>query len=153
MNMPSKSKSNGFTLIELVVVLVLLSIIGVFGSLFLINMVRSYKWAEDNAHLAQKAQVALTRIAVELATTDQTVSFTGTSLTYGDRSVGRHSGESYLRLATGGADLSAGNILVNRVTNFSVTKPGSHLFEISLELTGDNGAPQQFVTHIATVIP
>ncbi len=36
----------------------------------MVRMVQSYKWAEDNAHLAQKAQVALTRMSVEMAYAD-----------------------------------------------------------------------------------
>lgn len=64
--MENQSYRAGFTLVEIIAVLMLLGIIGVFGSFFLVNMVKSYQRAEDNAHLAQKAQVALTRLAVEM---------------------------------------------------------------------------------------
>jgi len=62
-----KKNNAGFTVIELIAAFLLLGIIGVFGSLFLVNMVKSYQWTKDNAHFAQQVQVVLTRIAVEMA--------------------------------------------------------------------------------------
>ena len=66
-DMAIRSQNAGFTLIEMIAGLLLLTIIGVFGSMLLVNIVKSYQWAQDNAHLTQKAQVALTRIAVEMS--------------------------------------------------------------------------------------
>lgn len=81
--MVQKLNKKGFTVVEIVVVIVLLGIIGLFGTMLLVNIVRSYQMAEDNAHLAQKAQIALTRIAVEMSYADEgSVAIADDAITY-----------------------------------------------------------------------
>jgi prepilin-type N-terminal cleavage/methylation domain-containing protein len=59
-------KMNGFTLIELVAVLVILGMVGAAGSLGLMQAIQGFVSSADNNNLATKAQIALTRINVEL---------------------------------------------------------------------------------------
>lgn len=56
----------GFTLIEVIVSLVILGVLAAVSTIAIFKIVEGYQLAKDNAHLTQKAQVALTRIAVEL---------------------------------------------------------------------------------------
>ena len=150
--------SSGFTLIELIVVIVILGIISIFGTFFLVNMVKSYMWATDNAHLTQKAQVALTRIAVETAYADSaSVVITGNTITYNatypDEAATSNqikldsSDPGRLVLVRGGDD----HVLTDRVTSFTVSE--DHLddgyFTVTLTMTGANNAPQTFTKTIA----
>ncbi len=72
----------GFTMIEIIVTLALLGIIGVFGTMFMLDIVQSYRFADQAAHTSQKAQVTLTRISNEMAYADTTPSISGNTLDY-----------------------------------------------------------------------
>jgi len=63
---PKHPDNTGFTLVEIIVTIILLGIIGSFSGHMLVNAVRSYTFAHDNAELTQKAQVAMMRITTEL---------------------------------------------------------------------------------------
>ncbi len=157
--MAVKGRQGGFTLIETITVLVILGLLGVLGSMAAVNAVRGYKWAEDNAHLAQKAQVALTRIAVELAyATDVSVHGNGRRINYdaeypdgtasSNNNVGRQGNQSVVRLALNGP-LAQGRILIDGVAGFTASLESSGLLAIELQVTGANEAEQTFRTSIA----
>ncbi len=57
----------GFSLVELIAVLVILGIVGAAGTLGFADAVRGFIFGEDNMALAQKAQMTLNRISIELA--------------------------------------------------------------------------------------
>jgi prepilin-type N-terminal cleavage/methylation domain-containing protein len=59
-------KPNGFTLFELIAVLVILGMVGAAGSLGLMQAIQGFIRSADNNNLATKAQIALTRINTEL---------------------------------------------------------------------------------------
>ncbi len=59
-------KQNGFSLVEIIAVLVILALVGTAGTLGFVDAIRGYVFATDNVELAQKAQVALNRLNVEL---------------------------------------------------------------------------------------
>ncbi len=59
-------KNKGFTLIELIAGLVLFGILTSFVGIGLVDIVKSYTFSQENNELAQKAQLALTRIKLEL---------------------------------------------------------------------------------------
>jgi prepilin-type N-terminal cleavage/methylation domain-containing protein len=56
----------GFTMIELISVIILLGILGVFTSLFIAKFIEGYYFTQTNAETALKAQVALDRISLEM---------------------------------------------------------------------------------------
>ncbi len=59
-------KQRGFTLIEIIVSLVLMGIIGLFIGQAIYRVVQSYIFAKSNVELTEKAQLALTRMSLEL---------------------------------------------------------------------------------------
>lgn len=58
--------SKGFTLIEMVVTLVLVGIMAVGMTYFLIPGIQGYLFAQENAELTQKVELAMTRLTREL---------------------------------------------------------------------------------------
>ena len=59
--------SIGFTLIEIVIVLLLIGILAVFSSRLLTTVVQGYVLARSSDEVAQKAQMALQRMTIELS--------------------------------------------------------------------------------------
>ncbi|GAU08961.1 prepilin-type N-terminal cleavage/methylation domain-containing protein [Desulfoplanes formicivorans] len=59
-------KQHGFTLIEIIVSLLLVAIITAFAGMGLVQTVESYMFSRDTVTLTEKAQLASTRIALEL---------------------------------------------------------------------------------------
>ena len=57
----------GFTLIEIVVVIVVLGIMALMGSFGLERAMDGYNLARENSQISQKAQIALDRLAIELS--------------------------------------------------------------------------------------
>ena len=58
-------KESGFTLLEIILALVIFSIIVAVAGLGIVTGVKGYVFARQNAHSAQKAQMALARITRE----------------------------------------------------------------------------------------
>jgi len=75
---------SGFTLIEIVVVLVLLGVIATFSSLFLVTGIEGYLSSREASKAALKARVTLNRISLELRDINDIPSapVTNTSITY-----------------------------------------------------------------------
>ena len=76
------NKKNGFTLIELIMSFVIMSILGTGGSLVFLNIIDGYLVAKKNNIIVQNAQVILTRLAKELSSTRSITSGGSTSLTF-----------------------------------------------------------------------
>jgi prepilin-type N-terminal cleavage/methylation domain-containing protein len=82
----------GFTLVEIIAVLVLIGILAVFGSQILSTAVRGYTLARSSDELVQKAQMALQRMTIEFSSINYAgTSGTDTALTYNcGTSIGSH---------------------------------------------------------------
>ena len=152
----NNKNSTGFTLVEIIAVLLILAIIGVFGSMLVVSMVKSYQWADDNAHLAQKTQVALTRIAAELTYAqfievedDTTILYIAV---YPGESIGDTTQSSgMISLSNGEIMLDEQYTLIDRVTRFAVREDeeNDRLVHFEIQVTGANDEPQLFETSIA----
>ena len=150
--------AKGFTLIEIIIALVILGAIGVVGTMALANVIKGYQWAKDNAHLSQKAQVALTRITSELNfATD--VSINGNTIRYdaqypdgttsASNRIGVQGGQTVLRLSVDNSPLGQGYILADNVIDFTPSRPNNHLIAIELRMQGVNGTEKTLTTSIA----
>ena len=61
------SKKNGFTLIELITVMVIVAILSVIAGMGLVQIANGYVFAKKNAVAAQQAQIALARLTKEFS--------------------------------------------------------------------------------------
>ena len=112
-------KSNsGFTLIEVIAVLVLVGILSAMAGIGIVRGVEGYLLAQSNAETTQKAQLALSRITLELTelsdisstSTDSAVIF---SIPSESRKIGLHG--ATIKWASGNTLLTEGDILRNGV--------------------------------------
>jgi prepilin-type N-terminal cleavage/methylation domain-containing protein len=60
-------KQQGITLIEVIAVLIILGLVATAGTLGFVTAMRGYVFATDNIDLAQKAQIVLNRMNIELS--------------------------------------------------------------------------------------
>ena len=67
----------GFTLVEVIASLVIVGILGAIAGMGIVTGMRGYLQAKENGHLAQKAQIAMTRIYRELIGLTDVVDFGG----------------------------------------------------------------------------
>ena len=65
----------GFTLVEVIASLVIVGILGAIAGMGIVTGLRGYLQAKENGHLAQKAQIALTRINRELMELTDVIDF------------------------------------------------------------------------------
>ena len=108
----------GFTLIEIIAVLVLVGILSAMAGFGLVQGVEGYLFAKNNAATTQKAQLALERISRELAelsAIDSTSS--GTAIIFSNPAGSRKIGlaGSTIKWAAGSTLLPVGDILIEDV--------------------------------------
>jgi prepilin-type N-terminal cleavage/methylation domain-containing protein len=78
--MREKNRQKGFTLIEMIVVLVLVGILSAAAGMGLITAMQGYLFAKDNAAVSEKVQLAMSRIYRELIECDNCTGTTGSSV-------------------------------------------------------------------------
>lgn len=72
----------GFTLIEVIMSIVILSIISAIAGMGFVSMINGYVLAKKNAYTVQNAEIILTRLSKELTSTCCITSSNQTSLTF-----------------------------------------------------------------------
>ncbi len=60
------NRKSGFTLVEIVASLVLVGFMSVFAGSVIVTFTKGYLFTKENAHMVQKAQLAMSRINREL---------------------------------------------------------------------------------------
>ncbi|HDR15660.1 MAG TPA: type II secretion system protein [Desulfobacteraceae bacterium] len=153
MNRNKEMRSRGgFTLIEIIAVLVLLGILGVMAAFGIATGVQGYLTAAENAAMSQKAQLAVNRLSREIlecfdCDQDNSSFDVGTKTTYtfentlGQRLVEHESGTVKLE----------SEVLVDSVSNFDMTRDSNddRLIIITLRLSHQtSGSTQEFKTSI-----
>lgn len=112
---------NGFTLIEIIMSLVILSIVGVFASMWFITMINGYILTKSNADTIQNAEIILARLAKELSSTTSITEGNKTSLTFLSKSTNPVDPPLTLSWASGTPNLSLGDdILANKIALFNL---------------------------------
>lgn len=77
--------NKGFTLIELVIVIAIISLISFVGAFMLTEAVRAYLQSEESATSTMQANLALERMSRELRTADAFSTINASSVTFDDQ--------------------------------------------------------------------
>jgi prepilin-type N-terminal cleavage/methylation domain-containing protein len=120
-------QQSGFTLVEIIVVLLLTSILAATTGLLLTTSIRSYALVKQSAEVTQKAQLALTRMRLELENISDVHTAGATSLYYRIKPEGET--ESSRTLGLDGSEVklgtalpvSSGNVLIDQVAAFDLS--------------------------------
>jgi len=122
----------GFTLIEIVVTLILVSILSVFAGLFMTTFLNGYFMVKNNSETAMKAQMALDRISLELRDVNAVSALTDDSLiTYTNPSgAGRT-----IKFVGPNVYLStpADNILIDNVQVFTLSATYRNVYNVAAD--------------------
>lgn len=126
MTMDHEHKQSGFTLVEIIVVLLLVSILAATTGLLLTTSIRSYTLVRQSADVVQKAQLALSRMRLELEHISDVHTAGATSLYYRIKPEGESETTRVLGLDGSNVKLgdalpaSSGNILIDQVASFDL---------------------------------
>ncbi|MBU0768308.1 MAG: prepilin-type N-terminal cleavage/methylation domain-containing protein [Proteobacteria bacterium] len=155
----SINRKRGFTLIELVMSLVILSIVGAFTGMWFLTMINGYVLAKNNAATVQNAEIITARLAKELSSTGFITSGNQTSLTFLSKSTNPVDESLVLSWDSGTQKLSLGtDVLANQVASFnlkylekyddaggeSYLPASTALIKITLSLTGADNVAATF---------
>jgi prepilin-type N-terminal cleavage/methylation domain-containing protein len=107
----------GFTLIEVIMTIVIISIISVLAGMGLVQITNAYIFAKKNAAAAEQAQITLTRLTKEFSAIQSISAATAASMTY------TRSGVSHTITWSGANQpiLLDGDILMDKVNSFNLS--------------------------------
>lgn len=134
-------KEQGFSLVEMISVLIILGLVGAAGTMGFTEAVRGFIFAEDTINIADKAKVAIDRMSLELthiaynpppshALHDASVSITGfevssssqNSITFNTDYGQLRGGDTNIDLALTNGQLTLDNeVLCDNVTGFTLS--------------------------------
>ena len=156
----------GFTLIEIVVSIAVMSIIAVVASIGFIEIVKGYSFSRRNAVATQQGQVAMTRIKKEISNIQSVTSGSASSITYrrcSDSSPPCGILKDVTISWSGGSSplLIDSDILAQSVTNFTIAYYDSYngasspsysntrsIIEITLQLRGAEDTPVTLIDRV-----
>ena len=75
-------KEAGFTLIEIIAVLIIGGIMMTVAGMAIVTGMKGYLFARDNASITQKAQLAMTRLSRELMEVTAITDYTSSQVSY-----------------------------------------------------------------------
>jgi len=101
--MRRKHRQKGFTLIEVIAVLILVGIMAAFAGMGIVAGVQGYLFSKDNAAISEKAQLTIARINRELL---ECYTCSGTSGSAVAIPFTNTLGQRYIRLNSGNIELS-----------------------------------------------
>jgi prepilin-type N-terminal cleavage/methylation domain-containing protein len=148
----------GFTLIELIAVLVILGIVSVLGSMGLVNIAQSYLFSKKNVAAAGQTQVAMARLVKEFSAIQSIASATDKSITY-TRTPGETHSVSWT--AEDQPVTIDGDTLIENVKSFSLAYYNAYngsaaayssstaVIQVTLVIKGYGDTPLTFVDRVA----
>ena len=150
----------GFTLIEVIVSIIVVSIISLLAGMSFYQIAKGYVFYRDNSEMAQQAQIAMTRLKKEISSIKSVSTATATSITYKRSSDA--TGTPFRSISWAGGDnplLIDANTLISPVTAFSLVYYDSYsstaayssktmMMEINLQLKGAENTPMDFVDRV-----
>ncbi len=161
---PIRFGQGGFTLVEVIVVMLILGILAALMSTGVANIFQGYLFTRDNSHTALKGQIAMTRITKELRALDGVSTGNRTAVTYSYNLQGSQvTGRILSWDGSAGSPLLLGaNILVDGVQDFILSyhtgfnDPGDNtwnggetLINVTIALQGASDVTTDFSARIA----
>ena len=150
----------GFTLIEIIVSIVVMTIIAVIAGVGLVEISKGYVFTKKNAVITQQGQIAMARLKKEISNIMSVTSVTATplSITFARSS----DGSTHTISWAGGSSplLVDGDTLVGPVTSFNLAYYDSYnssassysastsIIEIVLQLVGAENTPTNFTDRV-----
>lgn len=157
------NKQKGFTLIEIIFVLIIVGIMLAVGGLGLVHVVKGMIFTKMNAATTQKGQIAMTKLVREFSnisgvTASGTQSITFKSIKYGVEGTRKveFSGNTITFSEGTSVDIlmdqvSAFNLLYynyNNIVHPGTWQDSSRVIEIRLKLTGADGVESEFIERV-----
>jgi prepilin-type N-terminal cleavage/methylation domain-containing protein len=150
----------GFTLIEIIISIVVMTIIAVIAGVGLVEISKGYVFTKKNAVITQQGQIAMARLKKEISNIMSVTSVTATplSITFARSS----DGSTHTISWAGGSSplLVDGDTLVGPVTSFNLAYYDSYnssassysastlIIEIVLQLVGAENSPMNFTDRV-----
>ena len=159
-----KTDKKGFTLIEVIVTLVLVSITAAMAGMWIVSVANGYIFAKMNMNTTQKAQLAMTRLAKEFKAISAVTAWPAGGITYTRADITSGSVAGQTVLLSGSVLQLNGNTLTDGVSAFTLaycdnvdstgcpptwTAATSRFIEITLTLTGANNTTSIFTKRVA----
>ena len=157
--------SKGFTLIEIVLVLVLAGIIGTIGGLGLVQFSKGFIFAKKTSTTAQKGQIAMARLIREfgaITSIPSTPVPSEFSITYSRNPSDPTDTHTISSVAGNNPVTLDGDVLIDQVNAFRLDyynayndtsspatySPSTTMIQITLELVGADNVISQFVSRV-----
>lgn len=158
----TKIDKKGFTLIEIIVTLLLVSITAALAGMWIVYVANGYVFAKMNASTTQNAQLAMTRLVKEFRAISAVTAGTVNGITYDRPDVAAGSLTGQTVLLNGGALQLNGDTLTNNVSAFTLAycnnvtdtvcsstwTATSRLIEITLTLKGADNINSTFTRRV-----
>ena len=160
--------TQGFTLIEIIVTLMLVGIITVFAGMGIVRVIQGFLFAKENATTVQKGQMVMSRLIKEFTVIDTITSGNATSMEFSSHKW--LAGESSSVPVNGRIDFSSENLvltldgnaltLTDQVSDFALeyydaydattqcAPTSARIIQITLTLEGADGVTSDFTDRV-----
>jgi prepilin-type N-terminal cleavage/methylation domain-containing protein len=159
-------KQKGFTLLEIILAIVAMTVIAVVAGVGLVEITKGYIFSKKNAFIAQQGQIAVERLKKEFSSIKSISNATLTTITYKstrnlseDVSICWAGGSAPVLIKMNALDCSGGDILADNITLFNLKyydsynssqpySPKTSIIEMTLHLKGAENAVINFTDRV-----